>query len=211
MAQSKILIDTNTYIRLAKSIHPLLDVNFGQDNHCLYVLKELDEEFSCNKRLKTQFTWVDDDEFLSNRKKRLTLSRKDKNNIQTTIEFLHQHKIDYGLSVSRVDILCLAHAYVLDIHVVTDDTDMLELAKTFGIKTMKTLELLGLMLECCYVDMPRLGKSSHSGNILVINPLTFARTTPGYLMRNHRRNICYVNNDQTGHPQSAYPKPQTPQ
>ncbi len=152
MAQTKILLDTNSYFRLAKSTHPLLDEVFGKENHCLYVLKELDVEFSRNKRLQTKFSWVDEKQYLENRRKKLTLSKKDKRSIELTVDILRQHKIDNLLSVSDIDILCLAYSYVLDIYVVTDDTDMLELANVFGIRSMKTLNLLKLMLECEHVD-----------------------------------------------------------
>jgi len=155
MPQSKILIDTNTYIRLAKSIHPLLDTLFGEENYCLYVLKELDDEFSRSARLQSQYSWVEENEFQANRKKRLALSKKNKREIELTLDFLRQHKIDNRLSVSEVDILYLAHGYVLDIYAVSDDTDMLELADVFNIKTMKTQELLRLMLECNHVDMEK--------------------------------------------------------
>jgi len=153
MPQSKILLDTNTYIRLAKSIHPLLDTPFGDQEYCLYVLKELDDEFSRNHRLQSQFGWVDDPDYQANRAKRLSLSKKDKREVAITVDFLRQHKIDNRLSVSGVDIECLAYAYVLDIYVVTDDTDMLEVAHVFGVKNMKTLNLLHLMLENEHVDM----------------------------------------------------------
>ena len=126
MPQSKILIDTNSYIRLAKSIHPLLDTPFGEENYCLYVLKELDKEFSRSARLQTQYSWVEEKEFQTNRKKRLHFSKKNKREIDITLDFLRQHKIDNQLSVSEVDMLYLAHGYVLDISVVSDDTDMLE-------------------------------------------------------------------------------------
>ena len=155
MPQSKILLDTNTYIRLAKNIHPLLDAPFGEDVYCLYVLKELDEEFSRSSRLQTQYSWVEEEQFQTNRKKRLTLSRKNKREIEVTLDFLRQHKIDNRLSVSEVDILYLAHGYVLDIYVVSDDTDMLELADVFNIKTKKTQELLHLMLECEHIGMEK--------------------------------------------------------
>lgn len=155
MPQSKILVDTNTYIRLAKNIHPLLDCPFGEENYCLYVLKELDHEFSRSARLQTQYSWVEDDEYQANRKKRLTLSKKNKREIELTLDFLHQHKIDNQLSVSQVDILYLAYGLVLDIYIVSDDTDMLELANVFNIKTMKTQALLHLMFECDHVDMKK--------------------------------------------------------
>ena len=41
--QSKILIDTNAYFRLAQSIRPLLKVEFGDEEYCLYVIKELQQ------------------------------------------------------------------------------------------------------------------------------------------------------------------------
>ena len=156
MAQSKILLDSNTYFRLAKSIHPLLDIIFGERCYCLYVLKELDDEFNRNKRLKSTFGWVGEEEYVANRKKRLTLSRKGQRDICLTIGFLKQHKMDNELGVSEVDILCLAHGHVLGIPVVTDDADMLEVAEDFSIKTMKTQELMHLMLECDHIDTNRI-------------------------------------------------------
>ncbi|MEA9390931.1 hypothetical protein SJI19_10305 [Acerihabitans sp. TG2] len=44
MPQSKILVDTNAYLRLAKTIRPLLFVTFGDNEYCLYILPELIEE-----------------------------------------------------------------------------------------------------------------------------------------------------------------------
>ncbi len=40
MGQSKILLDSNSYFRLAKDFGPLLNTTFSVDNYCLYVLKE---------------------------------------------------------------------------------------------------------------------------------------------------------------------------
>lgn len=153
MAQSEILLDTNSYFRLAKSIHPLLDTIFGDKKYCLYVLAELDYEFKKNKRLKTQFSWVEDEEFQSNRETSLALSKQNKKNIALTIGFLKQHKIDNSLGASRIDILYLAHGHVLSVPVVTDDGDMIQVAKDFNIKTMKTLELMRLMVDCGHIDI----------------------------------------------------------
>lgn len=156
MPQSKILLDSNAYFRLAKSIHPLLDVVFGENDYCLYVLKELDDEFCRNKRLQTQFSWVEEEEYAANRKKRLTLSRQDRKNIDLTVEFLRGHKMENELGVSDVDILGLAHGHVLNITVVTDDSDMLQCADDFNIPTMKTLELLQLMVASDHIDMQKI-------------------------------------------------------
>ena len=155
MAQSKVLLDSNSYFRLAKSIHPLLDVVFGENNYCLYVLKELDDEFSRSRRLQDQFSWVEDPEFVSNRRKRLTLSRKERREIEQTIEYLVQYRTENLLGVSPVDICCLAHGHVLEIPVVTDDGDMLDLANAFGISAIKTLRLMELMFSCGHIDMAK--------------------------------------------------------
>lgn len=52
-----------------------------------------------------------------------------------------------------MDIRALAHALILEIPVVTDDSDMLALAQDFSIRTLKTLELLKLMFDCRHIDM----------------------------------------------------------
>lgn len=175
MPQSKILLDSNTYFRLAKSIHPLLDVTFGKENYCLYVLKELDDEFGRNKRLRTQFGWVEEEEYATNRRKRLTLSKKNKRNIDITIQFLQQYKFDNGLGISQVDILCLAHGHVLDISVVTDDDDMLAVAKDFSIHTMKTLELLRLMLKCGHINKHKIRQIAAYWNYIGDKPSGFRK------------------------------------
>ena len=77
MPQSKILIDTNTYIRLAQSIRPLLFMPFGDSEYCLYILQELNDELS-NRRLKSKFPWVDEGEYEENRKHFPTIGRKQK-------------------------------------------------------------------------------------------------------------------------------------
>lgn len=56
MPQSKILLDSNSYFRLAKSIHPLLFQEFGNKKYCLYVLPELDKEYERQPRLKNKIS-----------------------------------------------------------------------------------------------------------------------------------------------------------
>lgn len=155
MSQSKILLDSNSYFRLAKSIHPLLDVVYGEDNYCLYVLKELDDEFSRNRRLQDQFSWVKELEYFSNRRKRITLSKKERREIEQAIEYLLQYKKENLLGVSLVDIRCLAHGYVLSIPVVTDDGDMLDLANAFDINAIKTMHLMSQMFSCGHINMDK--------------------------------------------------------
>ncbi len=155
MSQSKILIDSNSYFRLAKSIHPLLNEVFGELEYCLYVLKELEKEYDRNPRLKTKFHWVNEDEYFQNRKKKVNISNKEKKEIERTIGFLEGYKNDNCLGTSPIDIKYLATAFILDIPVVTDDIDMLNLGKAFDIVTMTSMDLLKLMLESDHINIEK--------------------------------------------------------
>ena len=62
MAQQKLLLDTNAYLRLARSIHPLLFVEFGEDRTCLYLAEDFETEFARSRRLHSKFPWVDEPE-----------------------------------------------------------------------------------------------------------------------------------------------------
>lgn len=153
MAQTKILIDSNVYFRLAQSIHPLLQNEFGQEKYCLYVIKDLQVEYERNPRLKNSFSWVNEAEYRKNRACELSISRKERKEIEQAFDFIRNHAREAHPETSRVDISALVHAYILDIPIVTDDTAMLELAQDFNIKTLKTLDLLKLMLDCRHIDM----------------------------------------------------------
>lgn len=108
MAQAKILLDSNSYFRLAKSIRPLLFHEFGRKSYCLYVLPELQDEYDRQPRLKIKFPWVDDPEFSSNRSKRLTLSRKQSKEILTVFDFIWDHVMSTLPGPSRVDARALS-------------------------------------------------------------------------------------------------------
>lgn len=153
MPQTKILLDSNSYFRLAKSIHPLLFVEFGNDSHCLYVLPELETEYERSPRLQSKFNWVNDPEYKSNRTKRLTLSKQQKRNRDTAFEFMWDHVQTALPGPSRLDVVHLSYGHALEISIVTDDADMRALADVFGVMTMSTLELLKLMLDCRHIDV----------------------------------------------------------
>jgi hypothetical protein len=153
VAQSKILLDTNSYLRLAKSVHPLLFVPFGAEEHCLYVLRELDGEWARNPRLRTKFAWVSEAQYAENRRKPLTLSRTQRQDVEVFQGYLWDQVLREQLGASRLDCLALAHGAVLSIPVVTDDGDMRALGRDFAITTMPTLQLLALMRKCDHVTL----------------------------------------------------------
>lgn len=155
MSESRILLDTNAYFRLAQSIRPLLNVQFGENNYNLYVLKELQDEYEKNPRLTNQFSWVNDPEYVNNRSQLLAVANEEKIEIKRAYDFILDYVRNVHPGVSRVDVLCLAYAEQLRIPVVTDDDEMRQAARDYGIKNLKTLELLKLMLDCGHIDMAK--------------------------------------------------------
>ena len=152
MAQSKILVDTNSYIRLAQTIRPLLFNIFGDNEYCLYILPELNQELS-NHRLSNKFPWVEEDEYLDNRQVFPKISRKQKRAIQLTLVHVWEYVQTDLPGPSKIDALYIAYAIELELPLVTDDRDMSELANEFEVTVMPTLELLKIMLECGHTDM----------------------------------------------------------
>jgi len=110
MPQIKILIDSNVYFRLAQTIHPLLQIEFGKERHCLYVIKELQTEYNKSPRLKSMFYWVNEPEYKKNRACELNISRKNKQTITQVYDFIKDYAKDSYPGLSRVDITALAHA-----------------------------------------------------------------------------------------------------
>lgn len=145
MPTCNIIVDSCSYFRLAQSIRPLLKTPFGKEKHCLGVIKDLDKEYEKNPILKHKFFWVNQKEYTDNRKKCFTPTRKQQSEINHAFFFIREFARDEQVGVSKIDIRALAYAYVLKIPVVTDDSDMLVVAKEFEISTYKTLEIMKLM------------------------------------------------------------------
>lgn len=152
MAQTKILIDTNTYLRLAKTIHPLLFTPFGREEYCLYILPELNQELTATK-LQNKFHWIAEQAFVENRKYIPTISRSQKLAIQQTFEYLWNDVQTMRPGPSKVDTRYIAYALELSVPLVTDDQDMTALARDYEVNVMPTLDLLKLMLESNHIDV----------------------------------------------------------
>lgn len=80
----------------------------------------------------------------------------EKYEIKRVYDFILDYVRSVHPGVSKVDVLCLAYGEQLKIPVVTDDDEMRQVAKDYGIKTLKTLELLKLMLDCSHIDMAKM-------------------------------------------------------
>ncbi|WP_137279320.1 DNA-binding protein [Pseudomonas rhizoryzae] len=161
MPQSKILIDTNSYLRLAREIRPFLCVEFGSACYCLYALAQLGEEILASHRLRNKFAWSLENEHIIERQRTVSLSRKERKDIQQAFDFIWDYVETDLPGPSKVDANYLAHSYVLKIPVVTDDRDMLELAASFGIEAHKSLDLLALMHSCEHISLGKIYSIIH--------------------------------------------------
>ncbi len=150
MPQTKILVDSCSYFRLAQNIHPLLSVAFGQAAYTLYAHPALSEEFSRASRLQTRFEWFTAAEYVENRSRSLQLGKKEKAAIKTTFEFMWPEVADRG--PSKVDIWILATAYELQLTMVTDDLDLRTVAAEYGVHLLTSMELMKLMLDEGHID-----------------------------------------------------------
>jgi predicted nuclease of predicted toxin-antitoxin system len=152
MAQTKILLDSNSYFRLAQNLHPLLFRSFGAEQFTLYVHNDLMVEFARNPRLTHKFHWVVEKQFTENRSRPLALSKKIRKEIENTHEFIWEHVKEADLGPSRVDVKVLATGAAAEIRIVTDDADMIELAKMYGVHHLTSMELMKLMLDRGHID-----------------------------------------------------------
>lgn len=152
MPQSKILIDTNSYIRLAQTIKPLLFQHFGDENYCLYVLEETHQELMA-QRLERTFSWINEDEYFENRQNFPNIGRKHKADLKQNFDYMWEDAQEVFKGPSPTDVIYLATALALDIPVVTDDKKMISLGLDYEVKVMTTLELLKLMLDSKHIEM----------------------------------------------------------
>ena len=151
MKQNKILLDTCSYLRLAESHHPLLGVEFGTDRSCLYVIAEFQKEYDYSSRITKKYPMLNQPDFKENRRKRINLSKSQKDEMETVIDAFEDYADDQGLSPSNVDLKALCVAYQASIPFVTDDGDLYELAEAFDVPVMRTLKLLKLMLDAKHI------------------------------------------------------------
>lgn len=152
MPQSKILVDTNSYLRLALNIRPFLRVEFGPEPNCLYVLIETSNEISASSRLTHKFYWALEEEHCEERATSPSTSKQQKKEIETAFVFIWDFVLSDHPGPSKTDARYLAHGYVLKIPVITDDRDMRSLAEAFDIKTLSTLELLKIMVDVNHIS-----------------------------------------------------------
>ena len=158
---TEVLLDTNTYLRLAKRIRPVVGRQFGQVPYVVVILKAVEDEEHRSPRLKFHNPWFDEPEFAQERlAKQKRLSADDKSAmtlVQDVLLGMVQMEVDKYTSHGRhppgaTDCWLLAYAQVKNAVVVTDDLGMHTLASEAGLKVWHGFELLAKLKTARVVD-----------------------------------------------------------
>lgn len=148
------LLDTNTYLRLAKRIRPLLGVEFGQKPYVLMVLKDVEDEVRRSRTLQFKFPWFDNEDFGAERDAaQVRLKADEKLLLQNTQSVMRGHvlsEVDRYTTSGRqppsdTDCRVLAFGQVREAIVVTDDLGRHLLADDFEIPIWHGWQLLAKM------------------------------------------------------------------
>ncbi len=162
--QSKLLVDTNAYLRLARDIHPLLGAPFCPESHCAYILPECKKELSGHK-LQTKFFWVTQTDYLDNRIHLLNIVKAQREPIENT--FRHMWGLvqtdwysghpewEHKPRPSKVDTRYVATAEVLALPIITDDVPMTVLADEYGVTTINSVGLFRKMVACDHIALEK--------------------------------------------------------
>jgi len=157
---TQVLLDTNTYLRLAKRIRPAVGREFGQVPYVLVILKAVEDEVHRSARLRSVYPWFDEPEFADERKAKQTrLSEVEKQEIKLVQDVLQGTvqldiaKYTTGRSPpGSTDCWLLAYGKVKGAIVATDDLGMHTLASDFGLKVWHGFELLAKLRTARVVD-----------------------------------------------------------
>lgn len=157
-----VLLDTNTYLRLARRVRPFVGRQFGQVPYVLTILKVTEDEVHRSPHLQFRNPWFDQAEHAQERMaKQVRLSASERAQIEAAQSVLLGW---VGLDVDRftshgrsppgaADCWLLAFGQVRPAVVVTDDLGMHELAKDFSdIKLWHGYELLAKLRTARVVD-----------------------------------------------------------
>jgi hypothetical protein len=157
---TQVLLDTNTYLRLAKRIRPAVGRKFGQVPYVLVILKAVEDEVHRSARLRFLNPWFDEPEFAQERMAKQTrLSAAEKQELKLVQDVLlgtiqlDVAKYTTGRSPpGATDCWLLAYGQVKGAIVATDDLGMHTLAADFGLKVWHGFELLAKLKSAKVVD-----------------------------------------------------------
>ena len=155
------LLDTNTYLRLAKRIKPMLGVPFGQKGYVLTILKITEDEVHKSSKLRFLYPWFDNADHAAERlAKQVRLRKDEKARLKAAKSILRNHVLDNASRYiasgrsppSPADCHIMAFGQIRPAIVVTDDLGMHNLADDFDIDIWHGHELLKKMLSAKMIN-----------------------------------------------------------
>ncbi len=158
---TEVLLDTNTYLRLAKRVRPAVGRQFGQVPYVLVILKAVEEEVHRNPRLRFKNPWFDSPEHAQERMAKQTrlgaIDRAEMELVQGvlmgTVQLdLNQYTTHGRAPPGATDCWLLAYGQVKRAIVVTDDLGMHLLAHEAGLKVWHGYELLAKLNTAKVID-----------------------------------------------------------
>lgn len=156
-----VLLDTNSYLRLAKRVRPAVGVKFGIKEYVLTVHKTTEDEVHRNPRLRSKFPWFDDADYANERLyKQVRLSPQEHVSVDAAKSVLHRWVLDDPVRFmtgmrsppSETDCFLLGLGQVKPAIVVTDDLGMHLLADDFNLTIWHGHELLRKLQAAKVVD-----------------------------------------------------------
>ncbi|MDA3832456.1 MAG: hypothetical protein PF495_03580 [Spirochaetales bacterium] len=106
------------------------------------------QEYLLQPRLHSKFEWVTVERHAADRKKlRLRLQQHEVELIKKNKQFVADGFAELELGCSPFDIECLVTAMVKGFILVSDDLDLVALAKEYECPVLSTIQLLGLLYE----------------------------------------------------------------
>lgn len=138
----KILLDTSPYLHLARVLHPLIGKKVFEGSEIIILHECFEGEVHPEKKnqLSNKFQWASAKKYKDNRTHSPIIPPEKENDIKLTEDFVS--KMDLGSELSYADKLCIVHAEVLGMRLVSDDDALLKTAKEFDIDAFTTVELL---------------------------------------------------------------------
>ena len=160
MPETIYLIDTCSYFRLGKHIHPLINQPFGKDKITIKILKELEEEAESSDRLESKFVWFSEKKYDENRKPYLRFNKNEKRKMAKYYPFFENMGTEYEPPASPTDLKCLIAAYIKDDvkAVITDDRAMYFIATDLSIDIMSSIRFLHYLLSEDEINISRINK-----------------------------------------------------
>jgi len=161
---TEVLLDTNTYLRLAKRVRPAVGRQFGQVPYVLVILKAVEDEVHRNPRLQYKNPWFDTPEHTQERMAKQTrLSSADRAAMELvqgvllgTVQLdLAKYTTQGRSPPGPTDCWLLAYGQVKGAIVVTDDLGMHLLAQEAGLKVWHGYELLAKLNSAKVIDNDR--------------------------------------------------------